>query len=182
MGEMADQIIEEFKKKGLPLPDHIVAPARRYIGGVDRRGMVADGGGVRVRMSMMDSAPGDSSDERTAEQRVEDRLMHLEKTGVLRHENSQMIVASSRTAGGVLTVDTAISDAQAVRDKAYLDYQRSLSPDGVWGDRSYPKSFEDARAMSDRAYDAYVKGLNERPGQSLKLERFSISMDHTRTR
>lgn len=170
MGELANRIIAAFEAKGIPLPASVIF-SRRLRVGTNANGVVTeDGGGMSVPIMLMDSAPTDKS----IAQRVEESMIRLETAGVIRHQDGRMVVnhggpSPVRHGSSLSAADAAINDAHAVRDKAYSDYVRSISPSGSFFDGSAPKTLADVQALKDREYEKYVAGLNKPAGQAIKL-------------
>ena len=113
MGDLANEIIAEFQKKGIPLPKAAQDHQRRGVSVIGaNNGVVQDGGVVKVDMFAMDAAP-----ETT---RVKD-------TGRISFRDTQL------RDGRYMVSDAdaqAVTDTQAARDAAYDDFVKGIDRGG----------------------------------------------------
>jgi len=116
MGDLANEIIAEFNRKGIPLPKAAQDYQRRGVRAFGmRNGVAEDGGGVKVDMALMDAAPA---------------IVPVKDSTRISFRDAQL------RDGRYLVSDAdaqAVIDGQDARDAAYNDYIDQLNGRSVTG-------------------------------------------------
>lgn len=122
MGELANAITEEFRKKGIPLPNGAghTRPGVQVIGAA-KNGVVQDGGSVKVSPLAMDAAPEKRAEVKDGRVRIQDATLRD---------------------GRYMTTDAeeaAVRDSLAIKDAAYEEFLRGFNRSATEDRRSGPR-------------------------------------------